>query len=74
MFKKTFSAAPRPKLPTYDQITAFEKGGAGHDKPARSKAVTRIEEPYKRLSLDLPQSVHTRFKTACSAKGQKNAQ
>jgi hypothetical protein len=25
----------------------------------------------KRLSLDLPASVHTRFKTACSATGRK---
>lgn len=71
MSKKTFSAAPKPKLPTDDQIAAFEQGGAGHDKTTRPKAVTRVEEPSKRLSLDLPQSVHTRFKTACSATGRK---
>ena len=28
-------------------------------------------EPTKRLSLDLPQSLHTRFKTACSATRRK---
>lgn len=28
-------------------------------------------EPTKRLSIDLPASVHTRFKTACSATGTK---
>jgi hypothetical protein len=35
--------------------------------------VTKItaEEPTKRLSLDLPASVHTRFKTTCSATGRK---
>lgn len=71
MSKKTFSAAPKPKLPTDNQIAAFEQGGAGHDKATRPKAVTRVEEPSKRLSLDLPQSVHTRFKTACSATGRK---
>ena len=27
-------------------------------------------EPTKRLSLDLPSSVHTRFKTACTASGR----
>lgn len=28
-------------------------------------------EPIKRLSLDLPESMHIRFKTACSATGRK---
>jgi len=32
-----------------------------------------INEPVKRLSVDLPVSVHTRFKTACSATGRKMA-
>lgn len=74
MSKKTFSAAPRPKQqPTDDQILAFERGGAGHDttqaaKPAPPPAA---EEQTKRLSLDLPASMHTRFKTACSATNRK---
>jgi len=71
MSKKTFSAAPKPKQPTDDQILAFERGGAGHDRPSVAKSAPRREEPTKRLSLDLPQSVHTRFKTACSATGRK---
>jgi hypothetical protein len=29
------------------------------------------DEPTKRLSLDLPASLHTRFKTACSATDRK---
>ena len=29
------------------------------------------QEPTKRLSLDLPESKHRRFKTACSATGHK---
>lgn len=70
MSKKTFSAAPRPKQPTDDQILAFERGGAGHDKATRQPEKV-IGEPAKRLSLDLPESVHTRFKTACSATGRK---
>lgn len=74
MSKKTFSLAPKPKQqPTDDQILAFERGGAGHDtthtaKPA-AKAVSH--EPTKRLSLDLPASLHKRFKTACSATDRK---
>lgn len=73
MSKKTFASAPRPKQPTDDQILAFERGGTGHDTKAtaasRPKPVQ--EEPTKRLSLDLPASMHTRFKTACSATNRK---
>ena len=69
---KTFAAAPKPKPPTADQIAAFEQGGAGHDTtPANvgshKSGKAAGEEPTKRLSLDLPTSMHTRFKTACSA-------
>ncbi len=75
MSKKTFSAAPKPKQPTDDQILAFERGGAGHDTTASPpKAPPQPEQPAdptKRLSLDLPASMHTRFKTACSATGKK---
>jgi len=70
MSKKTFSAAPKPKQPTDDQILAFEQGGVGHDKSI-SAPVKAVSEPAKRLSVDLPESVHTRFKTACSATGKK---
>ena len=73
MSKKTFSTAPKPKQPTDDQILAFERGGAGHDTlrvpVAPLKAVQ--QEATKRLSLDLPETLHTRFKTACSATSRK---
>ena len=76
MSKKTFAAAPKPKQPTDEQILAFERGGAGHDsKSARSMPAAKHDkdrgEVTKRLSLDLSQSMHTRFKTACSATGRK---
>lgn len=74
MSKKTFSAAPKPKQqPTDEQILAFERGGAGHDTTRAEKPVVKIvtDEPTKRLSLDLPASLHTRFKTACSATDRK---
>lgn len=74
MSKKTFSAAPKPKQPTDDQILAFERGGAGHDTTRASKPMAKAaatDEPTKRLSLDLPASLHTRFKTACSATDRK---
>lgn len=71
MAKKNFATAPRPRQPTADAITAFEQGGAGHDRPEITLAASRQAERSKRLSLDLPESVHTRFKTACSATGRK---
>ena len=72
MSKKTFSAAPKPKQQlTDDQILAFERGGAGHDTAKRPEPKIVADEPTKRLSLDLPASVHMRFKTACSATGRK---
>ena len=68
---KSFSAAPKPKQPTAEAIDAFERGGPGHDGKAtnvgKSKTTNVEQESTKRLSIDLPASVHTRFKTACSA-------
>jgi hypothetical protein len=75
MSKKTFAAAPKPRQPTAEEIEAFERNGAGHDRqpaPAATVPATAAPaEPSKRLSLDLPASVHIRFKTACSATGRK---
>lgn len=74
MSKKTFTQVPKPmKQPTEEQILAFERGGAGHDTKRLDGAPAAAEEPVKRLSLDLPASLHTRFKTACSATGRKMA-
>ena len=73
MPKKTFTAAPKPRQLTAEEIEAFERSGAGHDRqPAPGAAApSQPAEPSKRLSLDLPASVHRRFKTACSATGRK---
>ena len=73
MAKKNFATAPKPvKQPTDKQIAAYERGGTGHDTPNRSTSTPTTTpkaktETTKRLSLDLPLSLHTRFKTACSA-------
>jgi len=75
MSRKTFTAAPKPKQPSVEAIEAYENGGAGHDRrsspAAADSAPSKPAEPTKRLSLDLPASTHTRFKTACSATGRK---
>jgi len=75
MSKKTFATAPKPRQPTADEIDAFERNGTGHDRKAVPAVSSLPEsapaEPTKRLSLDLPVSTHTRFKTACSATNRK---
>ncbi len=74
MPRKTFAAAPKPRQPSAEVIDAFERGGVGHDRspvPAPVAPLSNPAEPTKRLSLDLPASTHTRFKTACSATGRK---
>jgi hypothetical protein len=73
MAKKNFQSAPKTKnAVSLEAIEAFESGGAGHDTP--NKKVTpanKSQEPTKRLSIDLPQTMHLRFKTACSATQRK---
>jgi hypothetical protein len=75
MSRKTFTVAPKPKQPAAEAIEAYENGGAGHDRrppPVSVVSVTnKPAEPTKRLSVDIPASAHTRFKTACSATGRK---
>ena len=75
MAKKNFATAPKPTgQPSDDQIAAFERGGAGHDTQTSRNTTAGIKtEPTKRLSLDLPQSLHIRFKTVCSATSRKMA-
>ena len=65
MTKKSFSEAPKPTPhPTDEHITAFERDGPGQD-TRRSRRNTPAE-PVHRLSLDIPKSLHQRFKLACT--------
>ena len=76
---KTFAQAPKPRPLSPETIAAFERGGAGQDTQTHiSPKVGRIEsakpeaqEPVRRLSIDLPESWHRRFKTACSKRDKK---
>ena len=77
MAQKNFTTAPKPTKQSMDEeIDAFERDGPGHDTATRhtgkpTAAQKAKADPIKRLSLDLPQSLHTRFKTACSATRRK---
>lgn len=61
---KSFIQAPRPPRPSAEAIARFEQGGAGQDTRAQPEAAAT--EPTRRLSLDLPRSLHRRFKAACA--------
>lgn len=77
MSKKNFQAAPKPtKQPTISQITQFEQGGVGKDEKPHTHIPTNVGNDAgagktKRLSVDISDSTHLRFKTACSATGRK---
>ncbi len=63
--RKRFAAAPKPKAPDDSDIDAYIQGGAGSD------IGTRPRLPVKRLTFDLPEDTHRRFKAACAASGVK---
>ena len=59
MARKSFKSAPvKAQQPTDAQIEQYTKGGKGTDNTP--------DEPTKRLSIDVPESLHTRFKVACA--------
>ena len=72
MSKKSFQNIPKPKRLTSDAIESFERSGLGHA-PVRSDEPSQMtkNEPKKRISVDVPASLHRRFKTACSATGRQ---
>ncbi len=55
---KSFKTVPKKRTPSPEQVEAFVSGGAGTDKES--------DEPLKRVSINVPESLHTRFKVACA--------
>ncbi len=76
---KTFAQAPKPRPLAPEVIAAFERRGAGQDTqthiPSKVAAIEPVNpvnaEPTQRLSIDLPKSLHRRFKTACARTDKK---
>jgi hypothetical protein len=52
-------------------VTSAEEWGKSRD-PARALA-PEPSEPMKRLTIDVPLSLHTKLKTMCASSGQKIA-
>ena len=66
MAPKSFkNALPKPAAsPSVSQVLAFERGGVGTDTILKSGKTAR-------LSLDVPEELHTRFKAACAKSRRK---
>lgn len=56
--KPKFAAAPKPPALTAEQAAFIDKG--------RGKDRAEPGEALKRISIDLPRSLHARFKAACA--------
>ena len=65
MSTKSFKTVPKKRTPSPEQVEAYVSGGAGTDKQS--------DEPVKRISIDVPESLHTRFKVACAKTKSKMA-
>lgn len=63
MSPKTFASAPKP---TADAIAAYERRGLGHDTQPHKPTKVGTSGPTKRLSIDMPPTLHRRFKIACT--------
>ncbi len=73
MTSKTITAArPKPQ-PTQGEVEQFVAKGRGADnRPTAPQAAPK--GPTKKLTLEIPDTLHTRFKIACAATQRKMVQ
>lgn len=64
MPKKSFSRAPKP--PAQRSLEDFERRGRGHDTAEKLAS----HEPVARFTVDMPRSLHKRFKATCTLAGK----
>ena len=69
MSKKNFASSPKPKL-SNKEISAFEKQGAGHDTQTHISTLPQSNKPTKRLSIDIDEDLHRKFKSICGLDGK----
>lgn len=74
MTRKTVSIRPQArKSAPQEAMNAWVAQGA-ETKPLEAAAATESKEPVKRLSIDLPSSVHRDLMMYCASNGTKAAQ
>lgn len=73
--KVLFPTKPQaaPVVPTADQwvAQAGADSGANHLEAAENDAAVAVPEPLKRLTLDIPVTLHTRIKSQCALRQVK---
>ena len=73
MSTKKITLKPKVRTSPDDAMNDWVKQGAETSAPA-IKAAPEVKEPIKRLSIDLPASVHKDLMMYCAANGTKAAQ
>jgi len=74
MSKKSFKTAPKPdEKQTAEAIDRFVSSGPGKDDVSVNAETqkTANDEPTKRLTVDMPRSLHLRFKSLCAQHDMK---
>jgi hypothetical protein len=69
MTKKVTFGNPPPKAQAAASADAWVSTG----KPLETKETPEAGEPMKRLTIDVPQSLHARIKVQCAANGRQMA-
>ena len=66
MSKKSFKTAPKPdSANTVEAIDRFVTSGHGKDGKTETQKTVKTEET-RRLTVDMPKSLHLRFKALCA--------
>ena len=69
---KSFKAAPQIVHPSDQEIDTFVKSGSGKDTQTNTETqISANEEAKKRLTVDMPESLHLRYKVACTQRSIK---
>jgi hypothetical protein len=70
MSKKEIRFTKKPGTPP-PAAEAWVNSSRGTDAAAASDEPVKPEEPTKRLTLDIPESLHARVKSQCAKRGSK---
>lgn len=68
-----FSKRPSTAPAASDAADAWVNASQGKEAPANGENRNVPDVPMKRLTIDIPESLHTRVKSQCAKRGEKMA-
>jgi ParG len=68
-----FTKRPVAASPPTEAADAWVNANRDNDKAGRVETPAVPEEPMKRLTIDIPESLHIRVKSQCARRGTKMA-